>query len=919
MRKLVYFFGNGRAEGNAKMRDLLGGKGANLAELTNLGVPVPPGFTITTEVCRFYYANGGIYPEGLREEVKAALSKVEEAVGRRFGDPVSPLLVSVRSGAPISMPGMMDTILNLGLNDQTVEGLASLTGNPRFAYDCYRRLIAMYGDVVLGLKPEEKDEVDPFEAIMERVKKRKGVKYDHELTVEDLKEVITAFKAEIKRSRGVEFPQDPEEQLWNAIGAVFKSWNNPRAIAYRRLNNIPDDLGTAVTIQAMVFGNMGFDSCTGVVFTRDPATGENRLYGEYLPNAQGEDVVAGIRTPQPINKQQKFSEDMLSLEEAMPDVYEELVKYCKLLERHFKDMQDVEFTVERGKLWILQTRSGKRTGLAAIKIAVDMVEEGILKEEEALLRIEPDQLNQLLRPIFDPDEKERARKEGRVVAKGLPAGPGAATGRVVFSPSDAEIWAQRGEPVLLVRVETSPEDIRGMSVAQGILTSRGGMTSHAALVARQMGKVCVVGCEALKIEYGKRQMEVNGYVVKEGDYLSIDGTTGEVILGKVTTKSSEVLQVLVERKLHPSASTQYQIFERLMRWADKRRRLKVRVNADRAEQAALGLAFGAEGIGLCRTEHMFFEGERIYSMRKMILAHDQESRKEALVELLPMQKEDFKEIFKVMGELPVTIRTLDPPLHEFLPHTEHEIEEVAAKLGISPEELKAKVEALKEANPMLGHRGCRLGITYPEITEMQARAIFEAACEVKLENGLDVKPEIMIPLVGHLNELKDQKEIIDKVAKEVFTRYGVSVEYKIGTMIEVPRGALVADQIAKVAEFFSFGTNDLTQTVFGISRDDAGKFLRVYLEKSIWEFDPFARLDVDGVGQLMAIAAQKGRSVRSELKLGICGEHGGEPYSVKFCHRIGLDYVSCSPLRVPIAKLAAAQAVIEESIKVEKD
>jgi pyruvate,orthophosphate dikinase len=917
MKKWVYLFGKGITEGSAKMRDLLGGKGANLAEMTLLGVPVPPGFTISTEACRYYYQTGGQYPPELKEQVEEGIRKIEELTGKKFGDPSNPLLFSVRSGAPISMPGMMDTVLNLGLNDETVEGLASQTNDPRFAYDCYRRFIAMYGDVVLGLKPQEKEERDPFEVILEQLKEEKKVKYDSELDVEALKELVVLYKKEINRRLGIEFPQDPYEQLWGAIAAVFRSWDNPRAIAYRRLNNIPDDLGTAVNVQSMVFGNMGWDSGTGVVFTRNPATGENYIYGEYLLNAQGEDVVAGIRTPQPINKRQKSSPDEISLEEAMPDVYQELERYCKLLERHFRDMQDVEFTIERRKLYILQTRSGKRTGFAALRIAVDMVEEGLIDEDEALLRVDPEQLNQLLRPIFDPEEKKKAEREGRIVARGLPAGPGAASGRVVFFPTDAEEWAARGEEVLLVRIETSPEDIRGMSVAQGILTARGGMTSHAALVARQMGKVCVVGCEALKIDYVRRQIEVNGKIIKEGDYLSIDGSAGEVIIGRLKTQPSDVLRALTEGEEKVESET-FKIYKKLMQWADKRRRLKVMVNADRPDQARLALAFGAEGIGLCRTEHMFFEGERIYAMREMIIAEDSESRKKALAKLLPMQREDFKALFRVMNGLPVTIRTLDPPLHEFLPHGEREIEEVAQKLGISPEELKAKVESLKEANPMLGHRGCRLGITYPEITRMQAQAIFEAACEVKLE-GVEVYPEVMIPLVGHVKELRDQKRIIEEVAEEVFSRYGVRVPYKVGTMIEIARAAVTADEIAQEAEFFSFGTNDLTQTTYGISRDDIGKFLKVYIEKGIWEFDPFVRLDTKGVGQLMEIAVKKGRGVRPDLKLGICGEHGGEPSSVEFCHRIGLDYVSCSPLRIPIAKLAAAQAVVKESRKMEVD
>ncbi len=911
MAKYVYFFGEGKAEGNAKMRDLLGGKGANLAEMTNLGIPVPSGFTISTEVCRYYYQNEGRYPPELEEQVREALRRVEKVMGMKFGDPRDPLLFSVRSGAAISMPGMMDTILNLGLNDETVEGLAQRSGDERFAYDCYRRFVAMYGDVVFGLKPQQKDERDPFEVILEEKKEERGVEYDHELSAEDLKDLVRRYKEEIKGRLGVDFPEDPWEQLWGAIGAVFRSWNNPRAVAYRELNDIPHDMGTAVNVQSMVFGNMGFDSGTGVVFTRNPATGENRLYGEYLMNAQGEDVVAGIRTPQPINRYQRGKREIPSLEEEAPHIYEELERYCKILERHYRDMQDVEFTIQKGKLWILQTRAGKRTGMAAMKIAVDMVHEGLISKEEALLRVEPDHLNHLLRPVFDLMEKEKAIKEGRAVAKGLPAGPGAATGRVVFFASDAEEWAQRGEKVLLVRIETSPEDIRGMNAAEGILTARGGMTSHAALVARQMGKVCVVGCGDLEIDYKDRQLTVKGQVVREGDYLSIDGTTGEVILGKISTKPSEILQVLLEKTLAPEASEAYGIYSELMRWADEARRLGVRTNADKSDQAAIAIAFGAEGIGLCRTEHMFFEGDRINAMREMILAEDAEGRKRALDKLLPMQKEDFKGIFRVMEGRPVTVRTLDPPLHEFLPNTDKEIKELASQMGVDEEVIRSKVQALHEANPMLGHRGCRLGIVYPEITAMQARAIFEAACEVAKE-GIAVNPEVMIPLVGDVKELRDQRKVVDEVAHEVFSSYGVQVPYKVGTMIEIPRGAITADEIAEEAEFFSFGTNDLTQTTFGISRDDAGKFLRSYIGKGIWEFDPFMKLDRRGVGELMRIGVEKGRATRKDLKVGICGEHGGEPSSIEFCHELGLDYVSCSPYRVPIARLAAAQAAVKE-------
>lgn len=911
MPQYVYFFGEEKADGNAQMKSLLGGKGANLAEMINLAIPVPAGFTISTEVCSYYSEHNGTYPPELKQEVDAAISRMEEVMGARFGDPENPLLVSVRSGAAISMPGMMDTVLNLGLNDETIQGLTQRTGDERFAYDCYRRFVAMYGDVVLGLKPQEKDELDPFEVILEAKKEATGVHYDHELSAQDLRELVKEYKEEIKKKLGIDFPEDPKEQLWGSIGAVFRSWNNPRAIAYRELNAIPDDLGTAVNVQSMVFGNMGHTSGTGVAFTRDPATGEDVFYGEYLMNAQGEDVVAGIRTPQPINRRQKGEKNVPSLEEEMPEVYQQLEEIRTKLDRHYQDMQDLEFTIQEGKLWMLQTRAGKRTGLAALRMAVDMVRQGLITKEEALLRVEPDQLNQVLRPIFDPQEKKQAIAEGRLLADGLNAGPGAASGKVVFNAPDAEEWAARGEEVLLVRIETSPEDIRGMNAAQGILTARGGMTSHAALVARQMGKVCVVGCGALDIDYKQRQMEVNSRIIKEGDNLSVDGTTGEVILGKIPTRPSEILQVLIERSLRPEESEIYGYYAELMSWADEIRRLGVHTNADKPDQAQIALAFGAEGIGLCRTEHMFFEGDRIDAVREMILAEDRAGREEALTRLLPMQKEDFKGIFLVMGARPVTIRTLDPPLHEFLPHTPEEIEELAGKMGVSPERLEAKVEALHEANPMLGHRGCRLGIVYPEITAMQARAIFEAACEVARE-GIKVHPEVMIPLVGDVRELANQRKVVDEVAHEVFSRYGMEVEYKIGTMIEIPRGALTADQVAQEAEFFSFGTNDLTQTTFGISRDDAGKFLRAYLDADIWDSDPFEKLDRTGVGQLMDIGVRKGRATRPDLTIGICGEHGGEPSSVEFCHQVGLDYVSCSPYRVPIARLAAAHAALKE-------
>jgi pyruvate,orthophosphate dikinase len=898
-KKYVYFFGGGKAEGTAQMKNLLGGKGANLAEMTNIGLPVPPGFTITTEVCSYYYKHNQAYPKGLEEQVKKALAKVEKLVGRKFGDPRNPLLVSVRSGAPVSMPGMMDTILNLGLNDETVNGLIEQTKNERFAWDAYRRFVQMYGDVVLGLKPETKEERDPFEVLLEEKKKKRGVEHDVELTVDDLKELVYEFKDMIKKRKGVDFPEDPWEQLWGAIGAVFRSWMNPRAVAYRKIYNIPDDMGTAVNVQTMVFGNMGDDSGTGVAFTRNPATGENEFYGEFLINAQGEDVVAGIRTPLPISK----------LKEVMPNVYEQLLEVRKILESRLKDMQDIEFTIERGKLYMLQTRAGKRTGFAAVRIAVDMVEEGLITKEEALLRIEPDALNHLLRPIFDAQEKEKAIKDGRLLAKGLPAGPGAATGKVVFHSEDAEEWARRGEKVILVRIETSPDDIKGMYSAEGILTSRGGMTSHAALVARQMGKVCVVGCGALDIDYVKKEIRVNGQVIKEGDYISIDGSTGEVILGKITTKPSEVLQVLVEKTLDPEKAPVYKQFEKLMKWADEVRKLRIRTNADLPNQAAIAVAFGAEGIGLTRTEHMFFEGDRIISMRKMILADTKEERESALNELLPLQRHDFYGIFKVMGDRPVTIRTLDPPLHEFLPHTDEEIKEFSQKTGIPEEKIRRKLAELKEFNPMLGFRGCRLGIVYPEITAMQTRAIIEAACDVAKE-GIKVKPEIMIPLVGHVNELKNQEKIVREVAEKVMQEKGVRVEYSVGTMIEVPRAAITADEIATVAEFFSFGTNDLTQMGMGLSRDDYEKFIYKYLDLGIYDKDPFQTIDVKGVGELMRIGVEKGRSVRPDLKVGICGEHGGDPATIEFCHKIGLDYVSCSPYRVPIARLAAARAAL---------
>ncbi|MDZ7378345.1 MAG: pyruvate, phosphate dikinase [candidate division KSB1 bacterium] len=900
--RYVYFFGGGSAEGNASMKELLGGKGANLAEMAGLGLPVPPGFTITTEVCTYYYANNHTYPPGLREEVERALARVERLVGRRFGDADNPLLVSVRSGARASMPGMMDTVLNLGLNDQTVQGLIEMSGNERFAYDAYRRFVAMYGDVVLGLKPQSKTEIDPFEAILQRKKEQRGVTLDTELTAEDLRELVQEFKQAIRDRLGIAFPEDPQEQLWGAIGAVFRSWMNERAIVYRKLNNIPEDWGTAVNVQSMVFGNLGDDSGTGVAFTRDPSTGENVLYGEFLMNAQGEDVVAGIRTPIPI----------AALEKENPNAYRQLLKIRRVLERHYRDMMDIEFTIERGKLYMLQCRVGKRTGVAALRMAVDMVRERLITAREALLRVEPEQLEQLLRPTFVPEAKQQAIAEQRLLAKGLNAGPGAATGHIYFHAEDAEAAKARGEKVILVRIETSPEDIRGMAAAEGILTARGGMTSHAALVGRQMGKVCVVGCEALQIDYASGEMRVNGtpHVLRTGDAIAIDGTTGEVFLGEIATQPSDIVRVLVDKTLSPNDSPVYQRFAQLMKWADRERKLGVWANADLAEQCAQAVAFGAEGIGLCRTEHMFFGEGKIGPMRQMILAETAEERRAALAKLLPLQRNDFEAIFRVMQGRPVTIRTLDPPLHEFLPHDEEGQRELAAEMGIPPERVRARVQALHEFNPMLGFRGCRLGIVYPEITEMQARAIFEAAASVARE-GIPVLPEVMIPLVGHRKELALQARIVRRVAEEVSRETGVKLKYHVGTMIEVPRGAVTADEIAEEAEFFSFGTNDLTQTALGMSRDDAGRFLVRYVSDfEIYPRDPFESLDVPGVGSLMRIAVDKGRGVNPRLKIGICGEHGGDPASVKFCHALGLDYVSCSPFRVAIARLAAAHAAI---------
>jgi pyruvate,orthophosphate dikinase len=908
MAKWVYFFGDGQAEGNGKQKELLGGKGAGLAEMTNLGIPVPPGFTITTEVCTYFYAHGGSYPPDLKEQVDGALARLEGLMGRRFGDPENPLLFSVRSGARASMPGMMDTVLNLGLNDRTVEGLARVTRNPRFAWDSYRRFVAMYGDVVLGLKPKDKKEEDPFEVLLERVKHETGARYDTDLSTEDLKRLTALFQEAIRTRLGVEFPQDPEEQLWGAIGAVFGSWMNDRAIAYRKLYDIPHDWGTAVNVQTMVFGNRGETSGTGVGFTRDPALGENRMYGEFLLNAQGEDVVAGIRTPRPIAE----------LEQVLPEAYRQLVEIRNKLESHFRDMQDFEFTIEEGRLWMLQTRTGKRHPFAAARMAVDMEAEGLITEKEAVSRPEADGIAAFLAPVFDAEAKERAVREKRVIARGLPAGPGGASGRVVFNAADAEEWARRGEKVLLVRKFTSPEDIRGMNAAQGILTAQGGMTSHAALVARQMGKVCIVGCGALDIDYGRGEMRVSDHVVREGDWLSIDGFTAEVILGQLPTRPSEVLQVLSgERK--PEESANYQKFTRLMEWADKYRRLQVWTNADTPAQAEMAVKLGAQGIGLCRTEHMFFEGERIHYVRRMILSQSREDRVKALAFLFPMQKEDFTGIFRAMEGRPVTIRLLDPPLHEFLPSREalkpevfaQKVKAVADELGVSPGEIEDRIEALHENNPMLGHRGCRLGVTYPEIYEMQIRAILEAAVEVQKE-GRPVKPEIMIPIVATAREMEIFDTMARRIAREVFRKARVKVPFLVGTMIELPRACVAAGAIARHAEFFSFGTNDLTQTACGISRDDVRGFLGEYVEKEIYPADPFQRIDREGVGELMKIAVKGGRRARRKLQIGICGEHGGEPTSVEFCHRIGLDYVSCSPFRVPVARLAAAQAALKD-------
>ena len=886
---MVYYFGGGKAEGSADMKMLLGGKGANLAEMTNLGLPVPPGITITTEVCKDYYKLGKQFPEGMWDEVLEGLRKIEKEMGKKFGDKENPLLVSVRSGAPVSMPGMMDTILNLGLNDETVEGLAKSTNNERFAWDSYRRFIQMFGNVVMGI-PHEK-----FEEVLEEKKREVGAKQDVDLSAEDLKDVVKRYKELVKRETGREFPQDPYEQLKMAIKAVFDSWNNPRAIKYREINKIPEDYGTAVNIVAMVFGNMGETSGTGVAFTRNPSTGENEFYGEYLKNAQGEDVVAGIRTPQPLTKAQKTSQEQTSLEEEFPEVYKELLKIRDILEKHYREMQDIEFTIENGRLWMLQTRTGKRTAKAAVKIAVDMVKEGLISKEEAILRVDPSLIDQLLHPMLDEEDRKRAKAEGRLIAKGLPAAPGAVSGKVVFTADEAVELAEKGEKVILVRHETSPEDIHGMHAAEGILTARGGMTSHAAVVARGMGKTCIVGAESIHVDYDREEFRVGDVVVKKGEVITIDGSTGEVFHGELKTIPAQISGE----------------FEELMKWADEIRTLQVRVNADTPEDAEQGRKFGAEGIGLCRTEHMFFKEERIPVVREMILAKTQEERERALEKLLPMQREDFIAIFEVMNGLPVNIRLLDPPLHEFLPRTEEEFERTAKEMGLPVEELKKRAEELHEVNPMLGLRGSRLGITHPEIYRMQARAILEAACICK-RNGVEVLPEIMLPLIADEKELHELKKLIDDVAAQVFLEMGVEVPYQVGTMVEVPRAAVIADKLARDAEYFSFGTNDLTQMTFGLSRDDAGKFIGKYVELGILKGDPFIHIDEEGVGRLIEMAIELGNTTRPGIKTGICGEHGGDPRSINFFQKVGVKYVSPSPFRVPIARLAAAQARIRQ-------
>jgi pyruvate, orthophosphate dikinase len=900
--KHVYSFGNKKADGDGSMKPLLGGKGANLAEMTRIGLPVPPGFTITTEVCTYYYENKRTYPKTLQAQIEAGVANMERILGKKFGDLQKPLLVAVRSGARDSMPGMMDTILNLGLNDETVLALERASGNPRFAWDCYRRFIQMYGDVVMGVQKRPNEDHEPFETVIEGLKEQLFPGQPHvedtRLDVEGLKELVKRFKALVKEHTGREFPANPWEQLKGAVGAVFGSWMNDRAMVYRRKYGIPSEWGTAVNVQAMVFGNTGTNSGSGVAFTRDPASGEKIFYGEFLMNAQGEDVVAGVRPPEPV----------ANLKAEQPAAFAELEQVRRRLEGHFKDMQDFEFTIEDGKLFMLQTRNGKRTGLAAVRIAVEMVKEKLITWEKAVTRVPAEQLDQVLAPVFD----RAAVKAAKVIAKGLPAGPGAATGQIYFNADRAVLAAQNKEKVLLVRVETSPEDLRGMIAAEGILTARGGVSSHAALVARQMGKVCVCGASALHVDYAAKTLSVGGRTFAEGDFLSIDGTLGEVYAGEIKTAASEIVQVLVEKSLSPKESRTYQNFAQLMDWCAKATRMTVRTNADSPSQAANAVAFGATGIGLCRTEHMFFEGNRIDAMREMILADNTADRKNALAKLLPYQRDDFAGIFRALKGLPATIRFLDPPLHEFLPHESSAIAHLSEKLGVSTEKISKRVSELHEFNPMLGHRGCRLGIAYPEISEMQARAVFEAAAEVQ-KSGVKVKPEIMIPLVGFPKELQLQLEVVHRVAQEVAKEKKTKLTYLVGTMIEIPRAALVADDIAKDAEFFSFGTNDLTQTTLGMSRDDSGSFLPKYQELEIVKKNPFASIDQAGVGKLIHMAVELGRKTRPDIKLGICGEHGGDPDSVKFCHRAGLNYVSCSPFRVPVARLAAAQAALEDA------
>ena len=904
--KYVYSFGGGKADGNESMKNLLGGKGANLAEMAGhpkLRLPVPPGFTITTEVCTYYYKSKKIYPKGLKEQVVKALVSVEKLMDKRFGDPANPLLVSVRSGARKSMPGMMETVLNVGLTEKTIPGLIKLTGNERFVYDAYRRLIMMYSDVVMekaaGIEPEEGKGIRrQLEGIMDEVKEEKGCKSDTDLGVNDLKKICALFKGRVKEVLKKSFPDDPNEQLWGGIGAVFSSWNGKRAIAYRRIEGIPDEWGTAVNVQAMVFGNMGDDSATGVAFTRDPGNGESKFYGEYLVNAQGEDVVAGIRTPGPINKESKseHNKDLKTLEEIMPKVYKELYEYQDRLEKHYKDMQDIEFTIEKGRLFMLQCRIGKRNGPAAVRIAVDMIKEKLITKEMAVMRVTPSQLDELLHPMIDP----KAERDVTPIAKGLPAGPGGGVGMAVFTANDAEKLGKEGKKVILVREETSPEDVHGMHSSQAVLTSKGGMTSHAALVARGWGKCCIVGCGAIHIDAEKKYFKANDTIVKEGDWITLNGTKGNVYLGQLPLVEPDM-----ERDVY---------FRDFMKTCDSIRKLSIRTNADRPEDASVARKFGAEGIGLCRTEHMFFDPARIKSMRKMIVADTKADREKALAELLPYQKQDFMGILKAMEGFPVIIRLLDPPLHEFLPQEESKKKELAGELGISVEKLEDRIQKLHELNPMLGLRGCRLGITYPEITQMQAQAVFEAAADLTLK-GVKVFPEVMVPLVGSQTEIKDQYDIIKAKAEEVQKKYKVKLHYMIGTMIEIPRAALVADKIAEVAEFFSYGTNDLTQMTFGFSRDDIASFLPNYLEKKILPKDPFQTIDRDGVGQLIALGIERGRKARPNLEVGICGEHGGDPDSVKFCHIVGMNYVSCSPYRVPIARLAAAQVVVENKKK----